>query len=52
MDIAAERDFALGRGARKENIRMELRLTSDEAPKQKILSPEGFNIPIFQQAAS
>jgi hypothetical protein len=42
MDIAAERNFDLVRGARSEHIRSDLQARSDNEPGQKGLSPEGF----------
>jgi hypothetical protein len=42
MDIAAERNFGLVRGARSEHIRSDLQARSDNEPGQKSLSPEGF----------
>jgi hypothetical protein len=42
MDIAAERNFGLVRGATSEHIRSDLRARSDNEPDRKSLSPEGF----------
>jgi hypothetical protein len=42
MDLAAERNFDLVRGATSEHIRRDLGARSDNEPGQKSLSPEGF----------
>jgi hypothetical protein len=42
MDIAAERNFGLDRGATSAHIRSDLQTRSDNEPGQKSLSPEGF----------
>jgi hypothetical protein len=42
MDIAAERNFGLVRGATSAHIRKDLETRSDNEPGQKSLSPEGF----------
>jgi hypothetical protein len=42
MDIAAERNFGLIRGATNAHIRRDLEARSDNEPGQKSLSPEGF----------
>ena len=42
MDIAAERNFGLVRGATSEHIRRDLGVRSDKEPDQKSLSPQGF----------
>jgi hypothetical protein len=42
MDLAAERNFGLDRGATSEHIRSDLQVRSDDEPGQKSLSPEGF----------
>ena len=47
MNIAAERNFGLWRGATSGHIRSDLDARSDNATGQKALSPEGFalNVP-------
>jgi hypothetical protein len=42
MDIAAERNFGLVRGATSANIRSDMGARSDNEPGQKGLSPEVF----------
>jgi hypothetical protein len=42
MDIAAERNFGLVRGATSAHIRKDLEARSDNEPGQKSLSPKGF----------
>jgi len=42
MDIAAERNFSLNRGATSAHIRSDLQARSDKEPGQKGLSPKGF----------
>jgi hypothetical protein len=42
MDIAAERNFGLVRGATSAPIRREMKARSNNEPGQKSLSPEGF----------
>jgi hypothetical protein len=42
MDIAAERNFGLVRGATSAHIRRDLEARSDNEPGQKSLSPRGF----------
>jgi hypothetical protein len=42
MNIAAERNFGLVRGATNEHIRSDLQVRSDNEPGQKGLSPKGF----------
>jgi hypothetical protein len=42
MNIAAERNFGLVRGATNEHIRSDLQVRSDNEPGQKGPQPEGF----------
>jgi hypothetical protein len=42
MDIAAERNFGLVRGATSAHIRKDMKARSDKEPGQKSLSPKGF----------
>ena len=42
MDIAAERNFGLVRGATSAHIRRDLEARSDKETGQKSLSPKGF----------